>query len=86
MKEKLGLNEIFNLGNDKPIKTNYLVNFISSSLQKDVEIINRYSSVEVKNTHACIEKSKLILNYKPKINFNDGMLDFISWYNSNKEF
>ena len=84
--QKLGLNEIFNLGNDQPIKTNYLVNFISSSLKKDAEIINRYSSIEVKNTHASIEKSKLILAYKPKIDFNDGMLDFISWYNSNKGY
>lgn len=75
-----GKNEIFNLGNDMPIKTKYLLDFLQNKLKIKARITNKETINEVNFTHANIEKSKKLLGYNPKTNFSAGMMKFLDWY------
>tara|TARA_B100000989_G_C19506922_1_gene456926 strand:+ start:54 stop:1019 length:966 start_codon:yes stop_codon:yes gene_type:complete len=77
---KRAKHEIFNLGNEDPIKLGTLLSKIESSLRKKADINYRASSGEVENTYADLSKSKLALGYNPKISFEDGMNKFYEWY------
>ncbi len=77
---KRNKHEIFNLGNENPIKLGILLSKIESNLGKRAEIIHKTSNGEVENTFADLSKSKLVLGYKPKISFEDGMNEFYKWY------
>ena len=56
-------NEIFNLGNDNPIKIIEMVNFYENQLNKKAKIRNiKYRELE--KTQACLKKSKKKLNYQ----------------------
>ncbi len=73
--------EIFNVGNSKPIKINYLVQLISKALQKKSK--KKYIKIQMgdmKNTKASISKSRDLLNFKPKITIEMGVRRFVNWY------
>lgn len=78
----LTINEVFNLGNNHPVSLWDLINFISKKTGKDVKYVYKKSNTEVETTYADISKSNKYLGYKPKIKFEDGMLEFIEWYQS----
>jgi len=72
--------EIFNLGNNKPIKLWTLISFIEKDLNKKATIIHQNSSTEVKETFADIKKSKELIGFYPKTSFEEGMSIFLDWY------
>ena len=81
-KEKInGKNEIFNLGNERPIKTIDVLNTIESLLNKKSKIKLMPSKNEALRTHANISKAKKVLGYSPQTSFNDGIKNFITWHN-----
>ena len=53
---------------------------IQSCLNKKTKIQNEISKNESKFTNADISKARILLNYKPKVTFNDGLKKFINWY------
>ena len=73
--------ELFNFGNNLPIRTKDLVSKIEEILNKKAKINNIPSSNEIFVTNANIDKSKKLLNYNPKISFDEGIKKFINWYN-----
>ena len=73
-------NDIFNLGNNKPIKTKDLLDKIEKALNKKATIINKITKNESFYTNANIEKAKKVLRYTPKTEFEDGIKQFINWY------
>ncbi len=75
-----GKNEIFNIGNNYPIKTSFLLNFIENKLQKKAKIKIKNSEMEINKTCADLNKSQKKLGYIPKISFEEGMEKFIDWY------
>tara|TARA_B100001094_G_C18165434_1_gene791763 strand:- start:1078 stop:2040 length:963 start_codon:yes stop_codon:yes gene_type:complete len=75
--------EIFNLGNNKPVK---LMDFISI-LEKEIGIkaqikFQPMQRGDVKTTFANIDYSEKKLNYEPKTSIEKGLKNFISWYKS----
>ncbi len=76
--------EVFNLGNNSPISTWKLLNFIESYLDLKANYKFEDSNIEVKETWADISKSIKNLNYEPKVNFEKGMTNFLDWYKSNR--
>lgn len=78
-KKKEVVHEIFNLGNDKPIKTKILLNFLEKKLGLSSEIIKNTTFNEAKYTHADIAKAKKILKYQPKIDIEEGLSNFLEW-------
>jgi UDP-glucuronate 4-epimerase len=73
--------EIFNLGNNTPVKILDLVSILEEKLQKKA-ILNflPMQQGEVVETFADISKSSLLLNYHPKISIEKGLEEFLNWY------
>ena len=80
MKNMPNTSDIFNLGNDHPIKTQDLVQMLESLLGKNAIISHQKTSSESIMTHACLQKSNKILGYAPKISIEEGLREFINWY------
>ena len=80
--------EILNLGNShKPYSINYMIKIIENFIGKKaiIEYNNNFKG-DVKETWACIDKSKKILKWEPKISFENGIKKTIIWYNQNKNW
>ena len=79
-------NELFNIGNDKPILTSDLLKTLQNHLNiegiiRDIEVSN-----ELLYTHADLTKSKSILGYNPKTAFEDGIKIFLDWHKDYENF
>ena len=73
-------NEIFNLGNDSPIKTSYLLRKIEKLIGKKASIQHFTTENESLITHADITKAKNLLGYDPKVSFDQGIERFLDWH------
>ena len=73
-------NEIFNLGNDKPIQTTELLRKIESYFNQRAKTEIEYTENESLITHADITKAKNLLGYDPKVSFDEGIIKFLDWY------
>ena len=77
--------EIYNLGNNKPVS---LLQFISlcEKITRKKAIINRVGNQtgDVPKTYADLEKSYKYLNYKPRINLEQGLKMTYEWMVENK--
>ena len=73
-------NEIFNLGNDTPIKTSYLLREIEKIIGKKALIKHFTTENENIKTHADITKAKNLLGYDPKVCFDEGIEKFLDWH------
>jgi len=73
--------EIFNLGESKTISLNQMIETLEKIIGEKA-IINRLPTQpgDVNKTFADITKSKKILGYNPKTNFEEGIIKFIEWY------
>lgn len=74
------INEVFNLGNDSPVMTKYLLELVSNKLGINPAVISKESKNEVLHTHADLSKSFSKLGYKPKIKVEEGIEMFMEWY------
>ncbi len=77
---------IYNLGNNKPIKLKYFISVIENILSKkaNIEIIPSQIG-DVPRTWADIKKAKRLIKYHPKTSLQEGMGKFIKWYLVNKK-
>jgi nucleoside-diphosphate-sugar epimerase len=79
--------QIINLGNNHPVKLNYMISLIESSLHKKAKI--RYlprHPADVSATWADINKAKNLLSWSPKINIEDGIQKTVNWFEENWEW
>ena len=74
-------NEIFNLGNDEPIKTSYLLNRIENMIGEKALVKHCKTKNENFKTHADISKAKNLLRYDPSVTLDEGMKKFLDWHN-----
>lgn len=74
--------DVFNLGGDKTVSLNEMVEIIESALDKKAQL-NRMSMQpgDVNRTCADITHSKNVLGYSPKTTFRDGIKKFVEWKN-----
>ena len=73
--------EIFNLGNNKPIKVNYFISVIEKALGKNAK--KNFMEIQpgdVIRTSAKIDKIKTLINFSPKTNIEDGLPKFVNWF------
>jgi len=79
--------EIFNLGNGNPVKLIEMVHELETALQTKVTIqFKDKQAGDVDQTHADISKAASVFGYKPKVSFQQGVLEFVKWYkNSHPE-
>ncbi len=73
--------EIFNLGGSSPILLRDLLKTIEKYTHKKFKkIISPKRNDEPKITYSDISKARKMLNWEPKISFNEGMKRFITWF------
>ena len=76
--------EIFNLGESNTITLKQMISVLEKEIGKNATIKKMPKQPgDVDITFADISKSKRILNYDPKTDFNDGIKLFINWYKKN---
>ena len=78
--------EIFNLGNDNPIKTLDLLNMIKEEYAATPKIIKNTTDNESFFTHADITKAKKLLGYGPKTDIKEGIKMFLNWFNEYEKY
>lgn len=73
--------EIFNLGNNKPVGLLKFIKIIEG-ITKKTAIVNMLpmQKGEVFKTYADIEKSRRLLDFKTRVDIEEGMERFISWF------
>lgn len=83
---KQNVYEIINIGNDKAISLNELLDCIKEVTQNDrIEVLNReIAKGDVETTHADIKKAKTLLNYNPSVSLNEGIKLFYDWFKNEK--
>ena len=83
---KQNVYEIINIGNDKPISLNELLDCIKEVTQNDrIEVLNReIAKGDVETTHADINKAKMLLNYNPSVSLKEGIKLFYDWFKNEK--
>jgi UDP-glucuronate 4-epimerase len=77
--------EIINIGNRNPIKLIDLISTLFEICGKPKNIKQMPSQAgDVEITFANIEKAEKLLGYSPKVDFNEGLKDFVDWFRKNK--
>jgi len=77
--------ETVNLGNNHPVTLKELIDMLYKLMNKKPDIIQMpMQPGDVDVTYADISKAKALFNYKPQKPFREGLMDFINWYNEQK--
>lgn len=78
--------EVFNIGEDEAITLNRLIYLISLYIGKSPKISYIQPKEGIPNNSLVdIQKAKRILNYKPEINIEKGLYQYVEWYKKNKK-
>lgn len=74
-------NEVFNLGNNKPIKLTYFIELIEKVLKRKAKKnLLPMQEGDVPRTCADIDHAKELLGYDPKVSIENGVKNFLVWY------
>ena len=73
--------EIFNLGNSRPEKLMDFVGLLEKHCgKKAIKEFHPMQAGDVKKTHACLKKTKEMLEWEPTTNLDEGLKKFVEWY------
>jgi len=76
--------EIINLGNNRPVKLNYIIKLIEKILAKKARINYKdFHKADLRATWADINKAKRLLGWKPKVSIEEGIKKTIDWFEEN---
>jgi UDP-glucuronate 4-epimerase len=76
--------QVFNIGNDKPVELNYMIELIEKALGKKAQKnLMPLQDGDVPATWANIDPLKEIIGFTPQTSIETGIENFVSWY---KEF
>ena len=79
---------VFNIGNNKPVKIKRIVQYINRYVKKGTPLYGKikFRRDEIKHLYPNISKAKLLLNWQPKVSFSKGLSRTINYYKSNIKF
>ena len=78
--------EVFNVGTGINTSVNEVTQKILELINKNIEPINGPPVVEMRNVQADISKIKSMLNWEPKVTFDDGMERIVGYYSYSNKF
>ena len=72
---------LFNIGNNQPIELSRFISAIESATGKQAEKISLgMQPGDVERTYADTERLEAAVGYKPKMDIESGMKNFVAWY------
>ena len=76
---------VFNIGNNKPVKIKRIIQYINRYVKKGTPLYGKikFRRDEIKHLYPNISKAKLLLNWQPKVSFSKGLSRTINYYKSN---
>jgi len=78
--------EIVNIGSNSPVSLKEMIEVIGKVLNVEPKIKQMpMQPGDVDRTFADVSKAKKLLGYEPKVSFEQGIKNFIEWYDKNKE-
>jgi len=73
--------EIINLGESRTVRLDRLIELIASALGVEPKVERLpHQPGDVVRTYADISKARRVLGYDPRVNIEDGIVDFVEWY------
>ena len=79
--------EVINLGSDRPVKLNYVINLIEQCLGKKAKIeFQPRHPADVPATWADISKAKELLGWCSEVSIEEGIQNTVAWYLENREW
>lgn len=77
--------DIINLGRSEPVVLMDMIRCLEKQIGKSAQIVHKpMQTGDVPFTYASIEKARRVLNYEPKVTFEEGIKRFVDWHNSLK--
>lgn len=75
--------DIINLGRSEPVVLIDMIRCLEKHIGKSAQIIQKpMQTGDVPYTYASIEKARKVLNYSPKVTFDEGVKRFVDWHKS----
>lgn len=73
--------DVFNLGESRTVRLDFLIELIAAALgvEPRTEVLPRQPG-DVEKTCADISKARRILGYDPRVTIEDGISQFVNWY------
>ena len=72
---------LFNIGNNQPIELSRFISAIESATEKQAEKISLGMQLgDVERTYADTDRLETAVGYKPKMDIETGMKNFVEWY------
>ena len=79
--------EVINLGSDRPVKLNYVIQLIEQYLGKKAQIeYQPRHPADVPATWADISRAKELLGWRPLVSIEEGIQNTVAWYLENQEW
>jgi UDP-glucuronate 4-epimerase len=73
--------EVFNLGNSRPIRLDYLVRVLEEAIGVKARVKHYPAQPgDMEITYADLSKSRQCLGYEPKVGFEEGIRRFVEWF------
>lgn len=80
---KKALNQIYNTACNDRITLNEIIETLNSITNRKIKVnYGPEREGDVRHSYANIDKAKLLLNYKPKVKFQEGLFKTYKWYQS----
>ena len=79
--------ETINLGSDRPVEINTVIDEIESALGKTATIERHpFHPTDVMATWANISRARELLGWEPQVGLKDGIASVVDWYTDNREW
>lgn len=78
--------EIVNLGRSEPVVLMDMIQLIEKYLGKKARIVHKsFQTGDMPYTYANIQKARQLLGYEPNFSFEQGIKNFVDWFQSQKQ-
>lgn len=75
--------QIFNIGNNQPVKLLDFIQTLETALDKKAELkMMEMQEGDVYKTYASVDRLKEYVGYEPRTNIAEGLKQFVNWYQS----
>lgn len=78
--------QALNIGTGKPTSVKEISNLLAEGLGKQIEpsIVGKYREGDIRHCVADISKARNLLDYEPKINLKEGLVELLDWVKDQK--